>query len=77
MIVDKNLSSLESALDPAQFTRLNRKYIAAARSIRQYHPVQGKIRVHLEPDSGEEVFVSKESAPSFRVWIGQRASSGK
>jgi DNA-binding LytR/AlgR family response regulator len=72
MIVDKNLAALESTLDPTRFFRLNRKYIAAARAIRQYAPVQGKIRVDLEPDSGEEVFVSKESAPSFRIWIGQR-----
>lgn len=76
MIVDKNLTSLESTLDPAQFIRLNRKYIAAARAIRTYTPVQGKIRVHLEPDSGEEVFVSKESAPAFRTWIGQRVAAG-
>jgi len=73
MIVDKNLTALESTLDPTRFIRLNRKYIAAARAIRQYASVQGKIRVDLEPDSGEEVFVSKESAPSFRIWIGQRA----
>ncbi|MGC3944458.1 MAG: LytTR family DNA-binding domain-containing protein [Chryseolinea sp.] len=73
MIVDKNLTLLESTLDPSRFLRLNRKYISSARAIKQYVPVQGKIRVELEPESGEEVYVSKESAPAFRVWIGQRA----
>ena len=72
LIVDKNLTALESTLDPSKFVRLNRKYIAAARAIRTYASVQGKIRVGLDPDSGEEVFVSKESAPFFREWIGQR-----
>lgn len=72
MIVDKNLSMLESTLDPARFIRLNRKYLSAARAIKQYTSVQGKIRVQLDPDSGEDVFVSKESAPAFRIWIGQR-----
>lgn len=76
MIVDKNLSALESGLDASKFIRLNRKYIAAARAITQYVPVQGKLRVKLEPDSGEDVFVSKESAPAFRMWIGQRAPEG-
>ncbi|HTF21324.1 MAG TPA: LytTR family DNA-binding domain-containing protein [Chryseolinea sp.] len=76
MIVDKNLTALESTLDPTRFIRLNRKYLAAARAIRQYAPVQGKIRVRLEPETGEEVYVSKESAPAFRSWIGQRAHTG-
>jgi DNA-binding LytR/AlgR family response regulator len=76
MIVDKNLATLEAALDPVKFIRLNRKYIAAAKAISHYTPVQGKIRVALEPDNAEEVFVSKESAPSFREWIGQRAPNG-
>ena len=72
MIVDKNLTTLEGTLDPARFIRLNRKYISAAHAIKQYASVQGKIRVQLQPESGEEVFVSKESAPAFRMWIGQR-----
>lgn len=71
-IVDKNLSALESTLDAERFIRLNRKYIAAARAIKQYTPVHGKLLVQLNPDAGEEVFVSKESAPEFRTWIGQR-----
>lgn len=74
MIVDKNLTMLESTLDPSRFIRLNRKYLSAARAIKKYASVQGKIRVQLEPESDEEVFVSKESAPAFRMWIGQRAS---
>jgi DNA-binding LytR/AlgR family response regulator len=72
MIVDKNLTALESTLDPSKFIRLNRKYLSSARAIRQYSSVQGKIRVELQPVSREEVFVSKESAPAFRLWIGQR-----
>lgn len=77
MIVDRTLANLESKLDPARFIRLNRKYIASARAISHYSPVQGKIQVALEPKAGEAVFVSKESAPAFRVWIGQRPNGEK
>lgn len=73
MIVDRTLANLESTLDPARFIRLNRKYIASARAVTHYTPAQGKIQIALDPDAGERVFVSKESAPAFRVWIGQRS----
>jgi len=72
MTIDKNLSSLEETLDPSHFVRLNRKYIASSRAITRYTSVLGKIRVILNPEPGEEVFVSKESAPDFRQWIGQK-----
>ncbi|MEQ1587623.1 MAG: LytTR family DNA-binding domain-containing protein [Cyclobacteriaceae bacterium] len=71
MIVDKNLSELESELDPKTFFRINRKFIAHQKAIDRFKPDTGKIQIFLKPEMKEEVHVSKETAPEFRKWIGQ------
>jgi DNA-binding LytR/AlgR family response regulator len=70
MIVDKNLTELESELDQQDFFRLNRKFIAHQKAIDRFKPDNGKIQIFLKPEIKEEVFVSKETAPAFRKWIG-------
>jgi DNA-binding LytR/AlgR family response regulator len=71
MIVDKNLSELESELDPKTFFRINRKFITHQKAIDRFKPDNGKIQIFLKPEMKEEVHVSKETAPEFRRWIGQ------
>lgn len=70
MIVDQNLTELEAELDAHTFFRINRKVIANCKAIERFKPEQGKIQVFLKPEMKEEVFVSKETAPDFRKWIG-------
>jgi DNA-binding LytR/AlgR family response regulator len=70
-MVDKNLGELEADLDRKKFFRINRKYIAHVNAIEKFRPDNGKIRIFLKPEMKEEIYVSKESAPDFRVWIGQ------
>jgi DNA-binding LytR/AlgR family response regulator len=70
-IVDRNLSELEASLDPKQFFRINRKFIASIDAIEKFKPDNGKIRVFLKPEVKEEIHVSKETAPDFRKWIGR------
>ena len=69
-ILDKNLAALESQIDEKRFFRLNRKFITNVGAIEKFKPDNGKIRVFLNPPVKEEVFVSKETAPLFRKWIG-------
>jgi DNA-binding LytR/AlgR family response regulator len=69
LILDKNLAELEADIDPKNFFRLNRKFIANMKSIERFKPDNGKIRVFLQPEMKEEIFVSKETAPEFRLWI--------
>jgi DNA-binding LytR/AlgR family response regulator len=69
-IADKNLGELESVLDPSQFFRINRKFIAHIKAIEKFKPDNGKIRIFLSPGMKEEIHVSKETAPDFRRWIG-------
>ncbi len=70
MIVDKNLTELENDLDKQIFFRINRKFIAHQKAIDRFKPDSGKIQVFLKPEMKEEIFVSKETAPEFRKWIG-------
>ena len=70
LIVDKNLGDLESTLDKNRFFRLNRKFIAQLKAIEKFKPDKGKIKIFLKPEMKEEIHVSKETAPEFRVWIG-------
>ena len=69
-ILDKTLGELERELDTNVFFRLNRKFITHIRAIEKFKPDNGKIRVFIRPPAQEEVFVSKETAPEFRKWVG-------
>lgn len=69
LIIDKNLGQLEEQVDPQQFFRINRKYLSSLKAIEKFKPDNGRIRIFLQPDPREEVFVSKEMAPAFRDWI--------
>ena len=70
-IMDKTLSELEQELDAMVFFRLNRKFLANVGAIEKFKPENGKIRIHLRPDLTQDVYVSKETAPDFRRWIGR------
>ena len=69
-ILDKNLGELESELDEKTFFRLNRKFITHVGAIEKFKSENGKIRIFLKPSLQEEIFISKETAPLFRRWIG-------
>lgn len=70
LIVDKNLTELESVLPSEQFFRINRKFIAHQKAIDRFKPDNGKIQIFLRPEIKEIIHVSKETAPDFRKWIG-------
>lgn len=70
LIVDKTLGDWEEKLSASKFFRINRKYLVAAKAIERFKSDNGKILVYLNPEVKEEVHVSKETAPAFRVWIG-------
>ena len=69
-ILDKTLADLERELDGKLFFRLNRKILTNVEAIEKFKSDSGKIRVFLRPPLNEEVYVSKETAPDFRRWIG-------
>jgi DNA-binding LytR/AlgR family response regulator len=70
-IVDETLDELERQLDPRQFFRLNRRYLARLEAIERMEPhFNGKLRVWLRHrPTDEEIFVSRERAEGFKSWL--------
>ena len=69
-VVDYTLEQLESLLDPRQFFRLNRQFIAQLPAVQRLHPhFNGKLLLDLYPAPGEEVLVSREKAAAVKQWL--------
>lgn len=73
LMVDSTLSELQEVLDGDKFFRINRKYFSSHRAIEKFKPDNGKIKVFLQPPVREDVHVSKETAPAFRMWIAGKS----
>ncbi|MCB2409108.1 LytR/AlgR family response regulator transcription factor [Hymenobacter lucidus] len=69
-VVDYTLEQLESLLEPGQFFRLNRQFIAHLQAVQRLHPhFNGKLKLDLTPPPSEEVLISKEKAGAFKQWL--------
>lgn len=69
-ILDQSLADLEKQLDPAQFYRVNRKYLVnlnAIKKIKSYP--KSKLLLEIQPPPSEEVIVSQESSGEFKKWM--------
>jgi DNA-binding LytR/AlgR family response regulator len=69
-MVDKTLADLEAEVDNHVFFRINRKFLANAEAIEKFRSDNGRILVFLNPPVSENIYISKETAPEFRRWIG-------
>jgi len=70
-ILDQSLADIEKQLDPAQFYRVNRKYIvqlSAIKKIKSYP--KSKLLLEVEPVIAEEIIISQESVAAFKEWMG-------
>lgn len=69
--LDYPLEEIEQQVDPQQFFRASRKYLATRRSIHHiYVHLNGKYKVDLKPAIKDELLVSRDRAPEFRKWLG-------
>ena len=69
-VVDYTLEQLESLLDPRQFFRLNRQYVAHLQAVQRLHPYfNGKLKLDLAPSPADEVVVSREKASALKQWL--------
>ncbi|MBO0360128.1 response regulator transcription factor [Hymenobacter sp. BT186] len=69
-VVDYTLEQLESLLDPRQFFRLNRQFIAQLPAVQRLHPhFNGKLLLELHPAPTDEVLVSREKAAAVKSWL--------
>ena len=71
-ILDQSLADIEKQLDPAQFYRINRKYLvnlSAIKKIKTYP--KSKLQLEVYPPVGEDVVISQENVAAFKQWMGQ------
>ncbi|MEP7143194.1 MAG: LytTR family DNA-binding domain-containing protein [Ferruginibacter sp.] len=70
-ILDKSLADLDKEIDPAQFYRVNRKYlvnISAIKKIKLYP--RSKLLLEVAPVINEEIIISQENVSAFKEWMG-------
>lgn len=68
-IIDSTITDLISQVNPKEFFRANRKYLVNINAITKFKSDSGKILLQLNPETGDDVVISKENAPNFRQWI--------
>lgn len=67
-----SLDSLSDELDPRQFFRINRQMLVSYKSIAALNlDGDGRLRVKLTPDTGEEVMVSTDRVSALKDWLGR------
>lgn len=68
--VNNTLDEIDQMVDPDSFFRVNRKYIAHFESIDEIHPYfKGRLKIRILPGKIEDIIVSSERAPLFKVWL--------
>lgn len=69
--IDYNLEMLEEVLDPQQFFRINRQFLASLDSIAEMRTYsKGRIIITLKPAEKSQQVVSSERAAEFKHWLG-------
>ena len=69
--VDETLDEIEAKLNPKNFFRINRKYLAQVGAIARIEPhFNGRLKINLHLRDDNEVFVSREKADAFKKWLG-------
>jgi DNA-binding LytR/AlgR family response regulator len=70
--VEYSLDSLAGELNPADFFRINRKYLLAHKAIRQVHIFpKSHLKLELHPKPTEDIFVSLDKVTPFKLWMGE------
>lgn len=70
-LVNEPLATLEAELDPKEFFRLNRNFLAHVSAVKNFSSLgKGRLTVQLVPRAPEEVVISQERGAEFRAWAG-------
>jgi DNA-binding LytR/AlgR family response regulator len=68
--IDLSLDQLKDQLDPKQFYRVNRQFLIKLSSIVNVHVFpKSRLKLELNPLPTDEVFVSIDKVPDFKVWL--------
>ena len=70
--IEYSLDKLATLLDPHRFFRINRAFVVALDAIRTIHTYSGsKLKLDLQPEPRQEVFVSGDRMGDFKEWLGK------
>lgn len=70
-VVDFNLDTLDSILNPKVFFRINRQYIISIHSIAEMFTYsKSRVLIKLNPPTKHETIVSTERSADFKHWLG-------
>lgn len=70
--LDQTLEELEQQLDPAQFFRINRKFILHLEAVDKVTAYSGsRLKIHLQHHEKEKIIVSRERVGDFKAWLDQ------
>ena len=70
-VIDLNLDTLDSTLDPKTFFRINRQYIIGIHSIGEMLAyTKSRVLIKLVPPAKHETIVSTERSADFKLWLG-------
>jgi DNA-binding LytR/AlgR family response regulator len=68
--LDYSLDKLETILSDKEFFRVNRQFLVNINAIKRISVLsKSRIRIVLEPDFKEEVYVSNARSHEFRLWL--------
>jgi two-component system response regulator LytT len=71
-LIPKSLRDLTMALNPADFYRINKKFLVHIESVRKFKLcVAGRIEVELSPAPKEKVFINQVRMQDFKKWVIQ------
>ncbi len=69
-ILDYTLDQLENMLDPKDFFRLNRKYIASFGAISEIHTYSNsRLKIKLSDCNDNDILVSREKVGALKEWL--------
>lgn len=70
-IIDKTIEEISKLLNKNDFYRINRSYIIAYKSIEEvYTHFNNRLKLKLNINVPEELFVSKDRVAGFKEWLG-------
>ena len=70
-LLENTLDELEAVAHPQKFFRINRKILVSFPAIQKISPhFNGRLKLELQPNYAEEVFVARERVGDFKMWLG-------
>ncbi len=69
-VIDSNLEKVESAVDPAVFFRINRKYLCSVDAVEEVLSYSNsRLKVKLKNCSDTDILISREKVGEFKNWL--------